>query len=95
MTITYDVYQNNSQQTDRHPCGVTASSRTSCVSWHQKGETSLDFNETRDDGVVVASAVCTLLQTAPFQHVITQFFSKRILFLTPNQQCPSTEGKIL
>jgi len=25
--------------------------RTTQVSWHQKGQTSLDFNEARDDGV--------------------------------------------
>ena len=24
--------------------------RTTCVSWHQKGSTNLDFNEARDDG---------------------------------------------
>ena len=28
--------------------------RTTWVSWHQKGYTSLGFNEARDDGVVVA-----------------------------------------
>jgi len=30
--------------------------RTSLVSRHQKGETILDFNEARDDGIAVASA---------------------------------------
>ena len=28
----------------------------------------------------------------PHQHLITQFFTSRVLFLTPNQQCQSTEG---
>jgi len=27
------------------------------------------------------------------QHLITQFFTGQMLFLTPNQQCQSTEGK--
>jgi len=38
---------------------LTASSRTTCVSWHQnfqKGRTILDFNEARDDGVSMTSA---------------------------------------
>ena len=34
-------------------------SRTAWVSWYQKGKTSLDLNEARDDGVWG----CTLLQT--------------------------------
>ena len=33
-----------------------------------------------------------LLQTEPRQHLITQFFTGRILFLMPNQQSQSTEG---
>jgi len=31
-------------------------SRTTCVSWYQKGKTILDFNEARDDEVAVAPA---------------------------------------
>jgi len=31
-------------------------SRTTCVSWHQEGQTNLDFNEARDDWVAVSSA---------------------------------------
>ena len=27
-------------------------SRTTCVSWYEKGKTSLDLNEARDDGVL-------------------------------------------
>jgi len=28
----------------------------------------------------------------PHQHLITQIFTGRVLFLTPNQQCEGTEG---
>jgi len=28
----------------------------------------------------------------PHQHLITNFFTGRMLFLVPNQQCQSTEG---
>jgi len=31
-------------------------SRTTWVSWHQKGRTILDFNKAEDNGVAVASA---------------------------------------
>jgi len=55
----------------------------------------MDFNELRDDEVAVASAdhmqiICTLLQT---DNLVTQFITGQTLFLTPNQQCQSTEGK--
>jgi len=30
----------------------------------------------------------------PHQHLITQFFTGRMLFLAPNRQCQSTEGTI-
>jgi len=33
------------------------------------------------------------LDRQPHQHLITQFFKGRVLFLTPNQQCQSTESK--
>jgi len=36
--------------------------------------------------------ICTSLQTEPCQHLITQFPTDRILFLTTNQQCQSTEA---
>jgi len=46
-------------------------SRTTWVSWYQKGKTSLDLNEARDDGVLGRQwhqldhmqTICTLLQT--------------------------------
>jgi len=31
----------------------------------------------------------------PRQHLITQFLAGQMLFLTPNQQCQSTEGRVL
>ena len=40
--------------------------------------------------------ICILLQTdnyARCQHLITQLFTGRMLFLTPSQQCESIEGK--
>jgi len=72
-------------------------SRTTCVSWYQKGKTSLDLNEARDDGVLGRQwhqldhmqTICTSLQTDnhTHQHLISQFFTGRMLFLTPSQQC--------
>jgi len=35
---------------------MTTFSRTSWISQHQKGQTYLDFNEARDDGMAVAAA---------------------------------------
>jgi len=45
----------------------------------------MDFKEARDDGAVVASAE---------PYLITHFFTGQMLFLMPNQQCQSTEGKV-
>jgi len=42
-------------QKDRHPFNGLFS-RTTWVSWQQKGKTILDFNKARDDRAVVASA---------------------------------------
>jgi len=38
--------------------------------------------------------ICTSLLTKPYQHLITQFFTGRMLFLMPNQPCQITEGKV-
>jgi len=60
----------------------------------------MDCNEARDDGVAVTSAgpYANYLHLAPdgqpCQHLVTQFFTFWMLFLTPNQQCQSTEGKL-
>jgi len=37
-------------------CLTTSFSKTTWISWHQKGRTNLDFNEGRNDGVTVPSA---------------------------------------
>ena len=58
----------------------------------------LDSNEAGDDRVAVTSAgpYANYLHFTPgrlpCQHLITQFFTGQMLFLTPNQQCQSTEG---
>ena len=72
-------------------CGTTQ------VSWYQKGKTNLNFTEPTDSewqwhqpGYV---QVCTSLQAD--NHASTpplSFFTGRMPFLLPNQQCQSTEG---
>jgi len=75
-------------------------SRTTCVSWYQKGKSGLDLNEARDDGVLRYNGtswnICK--QSAPRQtdnHTNTSSlsFTGRMLFLTSNQPCQSTEYK--
>jgi len=61
---------------------------------HKKGKTILYFNKARDDGVAVASAgpyASRFRQiTTPAPHRC--IFTGRMLLLTSNQQCQSTEG---
>jgi len=75
---------------------------TTWVSRYQKGKTSLDLYETRDDGVLgwqwhqldymqKKSAPRSRQITTPTPH--HSVFTGRMLFLTTNQQCQSTEGK--
>jgi len=67
---------------------------------YQKGKTSLDLSETRHDGVWGCSGISWTIckQSAPHNRQITtltphrSIFTGRMLFLTPNQQCQSTEG---
>jgi len=76
-------------------------SRTTWVSRYQKGKTTLDLNETRDDGAVGCSGIRWTIckQSVPHSRQITtpiphhSIFTGRMLFLMPNQQCQSTEGK--
>jgi len=70
------------------------------VSRYQKGKTNLDFTEARDSEwqwhYLGHMQVCTLLQTD--NHTSTRplsFFTGRMPFLPPNQQCHSTEGRAL
>ena len=67
------------------------------MSWCQKRKTNLDFTEARDSEwlwhQVGHMQACTSLQTD--NHAITpplSFFTGRMPFLPPNQQCQSTEG---
>jgi len=71
---------------------------TTWVSRYQKGKTNLDFTEARDSEwqwhQLGSMQVCTSLRRD--NHASTpllKFFTGRILFLPPNQQRQSTEGK--
>jgi len=75
-------------------------SGTNQVSRYQKGKTNLDFTEARDSEWQWHQPghmeVCTLLQTD--NHTSTPplcFFTGRMPFLPPNQQCQSTEGNVM
>ena len=78
-----------------------ASSRTIGVRWYQKGKTSLDLNEARDDSVLGCSGIgwFNCKQSAPRSRQTTtlaphhSIFTDRMLYLTPNQQRQSTEGR--
>ena len=74
----------------------THTSRTTQVSWYQKGKTNLDFTEARVSEwqwhQMGHMQVCTSLQTD--NHTSTtslSFFTGWMPFLPPNQQCRSTE----
>jgi len=79
---------------------LTTSFRTTRVSRYQKGKTSLDLNQARDDGVRDGSGISWTIckQSAPHSRQITTttphhlMFTGRVLFLMPNQQCQRTEG---
>jgi len=66
----------------------------------QKGKTSLDLNEARDDGVLGCSGISWTIckRSAPHSRQITtptphhSISTDQMLFLTLNQQCQSTEG---
>jgi len=65
------------------------------VSRYQKGKTSLDFTEARDSEQWHQLGHMRLQlapDRQPRQHPMTQFFTGRMPFLLPNQQCQSTEG---
>jgi len=64
------------------------------VSWYQKGKTNLKQEIVSGSGI--SWAIC---KSAPRSrqittHLITQFFTGRMTFLLPNQECQSTEGTI-
>ena len=75
-------------------------SRTTWGSRYQKGKTNLDVTEARDSEwqwhQLGHMQVCISLQTD--NHASTpplKFFTGRMLFLPPNQQRQSTEGKYM
>ena len=70
----------------------------SMTSWYQKGKTSLDLNEARNDGVLGTQwhqldHMQTICITPNTTHTNTPLlnFTGRMLFLTPNQWRQSTE----
>jgi len=69
------------------------------VSRYQKGKTNLDFTEARDSEwqwhQLGRVQVCTALQADSHASTPPLFFTGRTPFLSPNQQCQSTEGKAL
>jgi len=69
------------------------------VSQYQKGKTNRDFTETRDSEwqwhQLGHMQVCTSLQTDNHASTPQQFFTGRMPFLPPNQQCQSSEGCLL
>ena len=75
-------------------------SRTAWVSRYQKSKTRLYLNEARDDAVLGCSGISWTIckQSAPCSRQITtpaphhsKLFTGQMLFLTPSQQCQSTE----
>ena len=67
------------------------------MSRYQKGKTNVDLTEARDSESqrhqLGHMQVCTSLQTDNHASTpTTQVFTGRMPFLTPNQQCQSTEG---
>jgi len=68
------------------------------VSQYQKGKTNVHFTEATDSEwqwhQLGSVQVCTSLQLQTDKHAnpTTQFFTGRMPFLLPNQQCQSTEG---
>jgi len=86
--------------TRTHVNGLFA--RTTWISRYQKGNTSLDLNEARDDRAFLCSSISWTIckQSVPRSKQITTpkqhhlIFTGQMLFLTLNQQCQSTEGKM-
>ena len=94
------IVRNTYQHTHTHTHTFSGPlSGTTRVSRYQKGKTNLDFTETRDISSGISWAMC---KSAPRSRQITtpaphysSFFTGRMPFLPPNQQCQSTEGRAL
>jgi len=66
------------------------------VGRYQKGKTNLGLTEARGSEwqwhQLGRTQICTSLQTDNHASTSPQFFTGRMPFLPPNQQCQSTEG---
>jgi len=86
------------KHTHTHPFDGPLSGTTQ-VSQYQKGKTNLDFTEARDSGwqwhqLSHNASLHLAPDRQPHQHPTTlMFFTGRMPFLPPSQQCQSTEGK--
>jgi len=82
--------------THTHPFNGPLSGTTR-VSRYQKGETNLNFTETRDSEwqwhQLGHMQVCTLQTDNHTSTPPLKFFTGWMPFLPPNQQCQSTEGE--
>ena len=91
--------RNTHTHTHTHPFNGPLSGTTR-VSPYQKGKNYLDFTEARDSEwqCMASAGPYASLQSAPRSRRITtpaphrSVFTGRMPFLTPNQQCQSTEG---
>ena len=88
-----------SKHTHTHPFNGPLSGSTR-LSQYQKGKTDLDFTGARDSErqwhQLGHMQVCTSLQTDNHASIPPlSFFTGRMPFLPPNQQCQSTDGTIL
>ena len=87
------------EHTHTHPFNGPLSGTTQ-VSRYQKGKTNLDFIGARDSEwqwhqlAICKSAPRCRQKTTPAPHY-SSFFTGRMPFLPPNQQCQSTEGTVL
>ena len=92
---TFGVVQDKHTHTHTHAHLMALLSWTTRVRWYQKGKTNLDFTEARDSEwqrhQLGHMQVCTSLQVDNHASISTlSFFTGRMPFLPPNQQCQST-----
>ena len=96
--VTYTIVD-TAEHTHTHPFNGPLSGTTQ-VSRYQKGKTNLDFIGARDSEwqwhqlAICKSAPRSRQITTPAPHY-SSFFTGRMPFLPPNQQCQSTEGTVL
>ena len=93
-SIPLELFKINTH-THTHTHLMALLSWTTRVRWYQKGKTNLDFTEARDSEwhrhQLGHMQVCTSLQVDNHASISTlSFFTGRMPFLPPNQQCQST-----